>query len=40
MGKISRSPRCVIDITRTNLLSLGELGGKANSEKLEKMRYF
>ena len=27
MGKISRSPRYVIDITGTDPLSLGELGG-------------
>ena len=27
MGKISVSPRYVIDITGTDLLSLGELGG-------------
>ena len=26
MGKISKSPRYVIDITGTDLLSLGELG--------------
>ena len=35
MGKIITSPRYVIDITGTDLLSLGELGG-GNSEKLEK----
>ena len=41
MGKISRGPRYVIDITGTDSLSLGELGwGRINSEKLEKMRYF
>ena len=39
MGKISTSPRYVIDITGTDLLSLGSWGG-VNSEKLEKMRYF
>ena len=33
MGKISRSPRYVIDITRTDLLCLEELGGGVNSEK-------
>ena len=27
MGKISTSTRCVIDITGTDLLYLGELGG-------------
>ena len=27
MGKISTSPRYVIDITETDTLSLGELGG-------------
>ena len=27
MEKVSRSPRYVIDITRTDLLCLGELGG-------------
>ena len=27
MGKISTSPRYVIDITKTDLLFLGELGG-------------
>ena len=40
MGKISTSPRYVIDITGTNLLSLGELGGGGNSEKLEKNEVF
>ena len=41
MGKISRSPRYVIDIIGTDPLSFGELGGRGvNSEKLEKMRYF
>ena len=35
------SPRYVIDMTGTDSLSLGELGGgKVNSKKLEKMRYF
>ena len=36
MGKISKSPRYVIDITGTDPLSLGELGGSVNSKKLEK----
>ena len=42
MGKISTSPRYVIDITGTDRLSFGELGGGArvNSENIEKMRYF
>ena len=41
MGKISRSPRYVIDIIETNPLYLGELGGgRVNCEKLEKMIYF
>ena len=40
MKKISRSPRYAIDITGMDLLCLGELGGRVNSEKLEKMRYF
>ena len=35
MEKISRSPRCVIDITGTYPLSLGGGGGGVNSEKLE-----
>ena len=33
MGKISKSPRYVIDITGTDLLCLEELGGGVNSEK-------
>ena len=40
VGKISTSPRYGIDITGTDLLSLGEFGGRVNSKKLEKMRYF
>ena len=40
MGKISTGPRYVIDIAETDPLSLGELGGGVNSEKLGKMRYF
>ena len=39
-GKISRSTRYVIDITGTDLLCMVELGGRVNSEKLEKIRYF
>ena len=39
MGKISISPRFVIDITGTYPLSLGE-GGGVNSEKLEKLGIF
>ena len=39
VGRISTSPRYMIDITRTDSLSLGELGGGHNSEKIEKMRY-
>ena len=39
-GKIIKSPRYVIDITGTDLLCLGELGGRVNSKKIEKMRYF
>ena len=36
-----KSPRYVIAITRTDPLSLWELGGgRVNSGKLEKMRYF
>ena len=30
----------MIDITRTDLLSSGELLGGGNSEKIEKMRFF
>ena len=44
MGKISTSPRYVIDITETYTLSLGELGVAwavgSNSENLEKMKCF
>ena len=43
MGRISTSPRYVIDITGLNPLSLGELsggGGGVNSEKIKKFRYF
>ena len=37
MGKISTSPRYGIDITRTDLLSVGELGrGEVNSKKIKK----
>ena len=35
--KISTNPRYVIDITGTDPLSFGELGGgRVNSEKIEK----
>ena len=41
VGKITTSLRYVTDITGTDPLSLGELGGgRVNSEKLEKMKYF
>ena len=40
MGQISTSPRCVIDITGTDPLFLGELGVVVNSEISEKMGYF
>jgi len=40
VGIISTSLRYVIDITGTDLLSLGDLGERVNSEKLEKMKYF
>ena len=40
MGKITASPRYVIDVNGTNPLSLGELRGRVNSEKLEKIRFF
>ena len=36
MGKVSTSPRYVIDITGTDLLSLEELGGGL----IKKIRYF
>ena len=36
MRKISTSPRYMIDIAGTDTLSLGELGARVNSEKLEK----
>ena len=39
VGQVSTSPRYVIDITRPDLLSLGELGG-GNLEKLEKYEVF
>ena len=41
VGRISTKSRFVIDITRTDPLSLGELGGSISVcwEKLEKMRY-
>jgi len=40
VGKTSTCPRYVTDIAGTDLLSLRELVGRVNSEKLEKMRYF
>ena len=42
MGKISRSPRYVIDITETDPFYFGELGGggEVKFEKLQKMRHF
>ena len=39
MGSISTSLRYVTDITVPDLLSLGELGGGSNLEKLEEVRY-
>ena len=36
----STSPRYMIDITGTDPLSLGQLGGRDNSEKLEKRGIF
>ena len=38
-GKISTSPRYVIDITVTDPLSLGELGGRDNSDNTRKKYY-
>ena len=40
MGKIGISPGGVIDITRTDTVSLGELRGGLILKKFEKMRYF
>ena len=40
MVKISASPKFVIDITGTDFLSLGGLGGGLILKKIEKMRYF
>ena len=40
VGKISRTPRYVFDITGTDYLCLGELGGRVNSEKSEKIGIF
>ena len=31
MGRIGKSPKCVIDIIGLDLFSLGELGRRANS---------
>ena len=36
VGKISKSPRYVIDIAGKDTLSLGVVGLRVNSEKLEK----
>ena len=36
MGKTNTSPRYGIDITGTDLISLGELGGGVNFKKLKK----
>ena len=40
MGKISTSPRYIIDITGKDSLSLGELKKKVDSVKLERIRDF
>ena len=40
MGKISTGPRYMIDITGMDLLSLGELCRRVNSEKLGKNKVF
>ena len=40
MEKISTSPQYVIDITGNYSFSLEELGGRVNSEKLEKNEVF
>ena len=40
VGKISTRPRYVTYVTGTDLLSLGDLGGMVNSEKLEKRGIF
>ena len=39
MGKISTSPRYVIDIAATDPFALGELR-RVNSAQIRKMRYF
>ena len=39
-GKNKTSPRYMIDKTGTDVLSLGQMGGGVNSEKIEKIRYF
>ena len=39
MGRIKTSPKYVTDITGSDPLSLVELGGGSNLEKLEKMRH-
>ena len=40
VGKISTSPRYMIDLTGLDLFSLGELGGGHNYKQIEKMRHF
>ena len=40
MGKISTSPRYMIDITGNGSALFRVVGGGVNSEKLEKIRYF
>ena len=40
MGGIKTCPRYVTDITGLHALSLVELGGGSNSEKLEKNQVF
>ena len=40
MRKIKTSPRYVIDIIWNGSALLGGVGGRVNSEKSEKMRYF
>ena len=40
MGKVSTSPRYVIDITGTDPLSLGKWGGGLILKNSKKMRYF
>ena len=40
MGRMSTNPKYMIELTGTDLLLLGELGGGVNSEKLEEVMYF